>query len=91
VPLMKELIEKSDRYHRTGTQEYHAMIIGVPNVGKSSLINMLRSKHLRKGEGGLYTYKELNWRRLDNFINGKFMLLQEFGTISLVLICREST
>lgn len=27
------------------------MVIGVPNVGKSSLINSLRRQHLRKGTG----------------------------------------
>lgn len=26
------------------------MVIGVPNVGKSSLINSLRRQHLRKGK-----------------------------------------
>lgn len=56
VPLMKDLIEKSDRYHRTGTKEYHAMIIGIPNVGKSSLINMLRSKYLKKGIDLIYVH-----------------------------------
>jgi len=49
IPKMKELIETSDRFHRSHTKEYHAMIIGIPNSGKSSLINMLRSKNLRKG------------------------------------------
>lgn len=29
--------------------EYCIMVIGVPNVGKSSLINSLRRQHLRKG------------------------------------------
>jgi len=49
VPKMRELMEGSERYHRSGMSEFHAMIIGVPNVGKSSLINILRSKNMRKG------------------------------------------
>lgn len=28
------------------------MVIGIPNVGKSSLINSLRRQHLRKGIAG---------------------------------------
>lgn len=47
-PLAKDLIRNSDRYNRTGEDDYCMMIIGVPNVGKSSLINMLRVNHLHK-------------------------------------------
>jgi len=49
VPTMKNLVENSERYHRAHTREYHSMIIGIPNVGKSSIINALRSKYLKKG------------------------------------------
>lgn len=44
---MNELISTSDRYNRSEVSEYLAMIIGVPNVGKSSLINLLRNKNLK--------------------------------------------
>ncbi|KAJ8977962.1 hypothetical protein NQ317_008154 [Molorchus minor] len=48
-PLAQELINKSDRYNRANEADYNIMIIGVPNVGKSSLVNALRVKHLGKG------------------------------------------
>lgn len=43
-----QLIIKSERYNRSGTTDYNLMVIGVPNVGKSSLINALRSLHMGK-------------------------------------------
>ncbi|XP_068619249.1 mitochondrial GTPase 1 [Battus philenor] len=46
-PLLVDLIKDSNRYNRSEELEYNVMIIGVPNVGKSSLINMLRSKNMR--------------------------------------------
>lgn len=46
-PLMVDLIKGSNRYNRSEELDYNVMIIGVPNVGKSSLINMLRSKNMR--------------------------------------------
>ncbi|XP_056653926.1 mitochondrial ribosome-associated GTPase 1 isoform X2 [Monodelphis domestica] len=50
VPLVTELIESGYRYHRGENLEYCIMVIGVPNVGKSSLINSLRRQHLKKGK-----------------------------------------
>ncbi|KAH0945837.1 hypothetical protein HN011_011498 [Eciton burchellii] len=50
VPLAKKLIKNSNRYNRTEEESYSMMVIGVPNVGKSSLINRLRSNHLRLGK-----------------------------------------
>ncbi|KAI6066622.1 Mitochondrial GTPase 1 [Aix galericulata] len=50
VPLVAKLISSSPRYHRAENAEYNIMVIGVPNVGKSSLINSLRRLHLRKGK-----------------------------------------
>ncbi|XP_062959158.1 mitochondrial ribosome-associated GTPase 1 isoform X2 [Cynocephalus volans] len=49
IPMVTELIGSSYRYHRAERLEYCIMVIGVPNVGKSSLINSLRRQHLRKG------------------------------------------
>lgn len=46
LPLAKKLISNSQRYNRTQEESYSMMVIGVPNVGKSSLINRLRSNHL---------------------------------------------
>lgn len=48
VPLVTELIEKSNRYNREGEKDFCMMVIGVPNVGKSSLLNVLRNRHLNK-------------------------------------------
>lgn len=50
VPKVMELIRCSYRYHRAETPEYCIMVVGVPNVGKSSLINSLRRQHLRTGK-----------------------------------------
>ncbi|CAL4064422.1 unnamed protein product, partial [Meganyctiphanes norvegica] len=49
LPTVSRLIKESDRYNRADEQDYSAMIIGIPNVGKSSIINALRAKHLRRG------------------------------------------
>ncbi|XP_045776182.1 mitochondrial GTPase 1 [Maniola jurtina] len=45
-PLMIDIIKGSNRYNRSEELDYNVMIIGVPNVGKSSLINMLRSRNM---------------------------------------------
>nr|XP_004669687.1 mitochondrial ribosome-associated GTPase 1 [Jaculus jaculus] len=50
IPKVTELIGYSYRYHRAQNLEYCIMVIGVPNVGKSSLINALRRQHLRIGK-----------------------------------------
>ncbi|XP_025252761.1 mitochondrial ribosome-associated GTPase 1 isoform X1 [Theropithecus gelada] len=50
IPMVTELMGSSPRYHRGENLEYCIMVIGVPNVGKSSLINSLRRQHLRKGK-----------------------------------------
>ncbi|KAJ8924125.1 hypothetical protein NQ315_006908 [Exocentrus adspersus] len=49
-PLAQELIGKSDRFNRSNEEDFNMMIIGVPNVGKSSLINALRIRYLRRGK-----------------------------------------
>lgn len=48
VPRAIELIKNSDRFNRSEEKEHNIMIIGVPNVGKSSLVNHLRNRHLNK-------------------------------------------
>ncbi|XP_006880171.1 PREDICTED: mitochondrial ribosome-associated GTPase 1 [Elephantulus edwardii] len=50
IPMVMELIASSSRYHRGENLEYCMMVIGIPNVGKSSLINSIRRLHLRKGK-----------------------------------------
>lgn len=49
IPLAQNLINDSDRFNRTGLDDFNIMIIGIPNVGKSSLVNALRVKYLKKG------------------------------------------
>ncbi|XP_044265850.1 mitochondrial GTPase 1 [Tribolium madens] len=48
-PLAQNLIKSSDRFNRSEAEDQCVMIIGVPNVGKSSLINALRVRNLHKG------------------------------------------
>lgn len=48
-PIMIELIKDSNRYNRSEEGDYNVMIMGVPNVGKSSLINMMRSTNMKMG------------------------------------------
>lgn len=48
LPLAEDLILNSERYNRAHAEEINLMIIGVPNVGKSSLINSLRNYHLKR-------------------------------------------
>ncbi|XP_056327139.1 mitochondrial ribosome-associated GTPase 1 isoform X2 [Danio aesculapii] len=50
VPLVTKLIESASRFHREEERSYCLMVIGVPNVGKSSLINALRRTYLKKGK-----------------------------------------
>ncbi|KAM6182063.1 mitochondrial ribosome-associated GTPase 1 [Erethizon dorsatum] len=50
IPKITELVGSSYRYHRAENMEYCIMVIGVPNVGKSSLINSLRRQHLKTGK-----------------------------------------
>ncbi|CAN8027945.1 unnamed protein product [Ixodes persulcatus] len=45
------MIRNSERFNRREEYDYNIMVIGIPNVGKSSLINSLRRNHLgRKGQ-----------------------------------------
>lgn len=47
VSTAKHLVTSSDRFNRSQQKEFNLMIIGVPNVGKSSLTNVLRNRHLK--------------------------------------------
>ncbi|KAL0964156.1 hypothetical protein UPYG_G00319960 [Umbra pygmaea] len=49
VPMVTELILSQPRFHREEDPKFCLMVIGVPNVGKSSLINALRRTNLKKG------------------------------------------
>ncbi|CAJ1067562.1 mitochondrial ribosome-associated GTPase 1 [Xyrichtys novacula] len=49
VPMALEIIQRNPRFHREESTNYRLMVIGVPNVGKSSLINSLRRTNLKKG------------------------------------------
>ncbi|XP_055624404.1 mitochondrial GTPase 1 [Toxorhynchites rutilus septentrionalis] len=48
MPLAQDLILNTNRFNRVDQKEFCIMIIGVPNVGKSSLINVLRNRHLSR-------------------------------------------
>ncbi|XP_073453033.1 mitochondrial ribosome-associated GTPase 1 isoform X1 [Aquarana catesbeiana] len=50
VPAITERVECHPRFHRAENPEICIMVTGIPNVGKSSLINALRRIHLRKGK-----------------------------------------
>jgi len=41
-----KLIENSNRFHRGGKPDKSIIIIGIPNVGKSTIINQLRNQYL---------------------------------------------
>lgn len=43
VPVAMNLIKTSNRFNREANVDYRIMVIGVPNVGKSSLINSIRN------------------------------------------------
>uniref|UniRef100_A0A8D2ZUB6 G domain-containing protein n=1 Tax=Scophthalmus maximus TaxID=52904 RepID=A0A8D2ZUB6_SCOMX len=49
VPMVMEMIGSGPRFNRDENTNYCLMVIGVPNVGKSSLINSLRRTNLKKG------------------------------------------
>nr|XP_003225458.1 PREDICTED: mitochondrial ribosome-associated GTPase 1 [Anolis carolinensis] len=53
VPVVTELISNNQRYQRSENVESCIMVIGVPNVGKSSVINSVRRRHLKKGKASL--------------------------------------
>ncbi|XP_045132237.1 mitochondrial ribosome-associated GTPase 1-like [Portunus trituberculatus] len=50
INKVSRAIKDSERYNRSEEESYNVMVIGIPNVGKSSLINALRAKHLRRSK-----------------------------------------
>ncbi|CAL1544970.1 unnamed protein product [Lymnaea stagnalis] len=46
LPSAKELIGQRPRYNREGAEDFNFLVIGLPNVGKSTFINSLRSTQL---------------------------------------------
>ncbi|XP_071985381.1 mitochondrial ribosome-associated GTPase 1 [Engystomops pustulosus] len=50
VPAITERIGSNPRFNRAENPEISIMVTGIPNVGKSSLINALRRTHLKKGK-----------------------------------------
>ncbi|XP_076017063.1 mitochondrial ribosome-associated GTPase 1 [Genypterus blacodes] len=49
VPMVMNMIASKPRFNRDENADHCLMVIGVPNVGKSSFINRLRSTYLKKG------------------------------------------
>ncbi|XP_008471032.1 mitochondrial GTPase 1 isoform X2 [Diaphorina citri] len=50
LPTLQHISDNMTRYHRTEVYNTTVMVVGVPNVGKSSIINALRSSHMKKGK-----------------------------------------
>ncbi|KAK3766028.1 hypothetical protein RRG08_002269 [Elysia crispata] len=51
LPLSKDLVQSRPRYQREGAEDFNMLVIGVPNVGKSTFINALRNNQMyRKGK-----------------------------------------
>lgn len=48
ITKVMDLINNSDRNNRQVMKSFKIMIVGIPNVGKSSLINRLRQQHVGK-------------------------------------------
>lgn len=46
--LMFDCLKNDHRFNRMNKTEYYVMVVGIPNVGKSSLINSLRTNNLGK-------------------------------------------
>ncbi|XP_041476150.1 mitochondrial ribosome-associated GTPase 1-like [Lytechinus variegatus] len=51
IPAVIDIIGGRERFNRAEDQEFSIMVVGIPNVGKSSLINALRRMHVKRGKG----------------------------------------
>uniref|UniRef100_A0A665UHR0 Mitochondrial ribosome-associated GTPase 1 n=1 Tax=Echeneis naucrates TaxID=173247 RepID=A0A665UHR0_ECHNA len=49
LPMVVNVVGSTPRFNRDEMTNYCLMVVGVPNVGKSSLINSLRRTNLKKG------------------------------------------
>ncbi|GFU03805.1 mitochondrial GTPase 1 [Nephila pilipes] len=48
IPTAVELIKDPNNFVRENAQNFNLMVIGIPNVGKSSVINRMRNIHLNR-------------------------------------------
>lgn len=48
VPLLLEEIESKPRFRKMAFNEYNILVLGVPNVGKSTILNKLRQTYTKK-------------------------------------------
>ena len=62
-------LEKKEKMLKKGIKNFttKAMVIGIPNVGKSTLINMFANKHITKTGNSAGVTKNLRWVKIDNF------------------------
>ena len=68
APMLSEIVkEKIDKYIQKGiNKDIKVMVLGIPNVGKSSLINRLAGKAAAKAEDRPGVTKAKQWVRLKN-------------------------
>ncbi|XP_053987270.1 mitochondrial GTPase 1 isoform X1 [Hylaeus volcanicus] len=86
LPLAQTLIKQSNRHNRAQESSFAIMIIGIPNVGKSSLINRLRNNNLRKPkaaqEGGIAGITRAVSTRIKVFENPDIFVLDTPGILT---------
>ncbi|XP_072022203.1 mitochondrial ribosome-associated GTPase 1-like isoform X2 [Amphiura filiformis] len=50
IPKIEKILKEEARFNRSEEHHYTIMVTGVPNVGKSSLINAMRRLNIKKGK-----------------------------------------